>query len=101
MEKAPVAQWLRAGLLSGAWFGSLAEEIFSNINRAQGYKTFFMLNSAKHEILNNQKYKKYQEIQHLSGSYKPRMLFFLFINVKMPTTVIILIFMSRKNFMLS
>ena len=35
------------------------------------------------------------------GSDKPRMLFFLFINVKMPTTVGILTFMSRKNFMLS
>ena len=35
------------------------------------------------------------------GSYKPIMLFFLLINVKMPTVVGILIFMSRKNFMLS
>ena len=38
--------------------------------------------------------KKYQEIQHLSGSDQPRMLFFLLI-------VGILSFMSRKNFMLS
>ena len=30
-----------------------------------------------------------------------KMLFFLLINVKMPTTVGILTFMSRKNFMLS
>ena len=35
----------------------------------------------------------------LSGSYKPRMVFFLLINVKIPTTVGILTIMSRKNFM--
>ena len=34
-----------------------------------------------------------------SDSDKPRMLFFLLINVKMPTIVGILTFMSRKNFM--
>ena len=44
---------------------------------------------------------KYQEIQHFSGSDKPRMLFFLLVNVKMPNFVGILTFMSRKNFMLS
>ena len=41
-----------------------------------------MFNSAEHEILNAHKYKKYQEIQHFSGSDKPRMLFFLLINVE-------------------
>ena len=40
-----------------------------------GYKTFFMLNSIEHEILNAHKYKKYQEIQLFSDSDKPRMLF--------------------------
>ena len=35
------------------------------------------------------------------GSDKPRMLFFLLINVKMPTIVGILTFVSRKNSMLS
>ena len=44
---------------------------------------------------------KYQEIELFSGSDKPLMLFFMFINVKMPTIVGILTFMSRKNFMLS
>ena len=29
----------------------------------RGYKTFLMLNSVEHEILNAYKYKKYQEIQ--------------------------------------
>ena len=42
-----------------------------------------------------------RNIAFLSGSDKPRMLFFLLINVKMPTIVGILTFMSRKNFMLS
>ena len=41
--------------------------------RPRGYKTFFMLNSTEHEI------------------------FFLLINVKMPTIVGILTFMSGKN----
>ena len=35
------------------------------------------------------------------GSDKPRMLFFPLINVKMPTVVGILTFMSRKNFTIS
>ena len=60
-----------------------------------------MLTSAEHEILDTPQNKKYQEIQHVSGSDKPRMLFFLLINVKMPAIVGILTFMSRKNFMLS
>ena len=47
--------------------------------RARGYKTFFMLNSAEHELLDAHKYK--QEIQLFSGSDKPRMLLFLLINV--------------------
>ena len=66
---------------------------------SRGYKTFFMPNSTEHEILNAHKYKKYQEVQLLSGSDKPRLLFFLLIDVKMPTVVGILTFMSRKNFM--
>ena len=32
-------------------------ESFSSHIQAQGYKTFFMLNSAEHEILNAVKYK--------------------------------------------
>ena len=60
------------------------------MTRPRGYKTFF---HAQHEILSA------QEIQHFSGSDTPRMLFFPLINVKMPTIVGILTFMSRKNFM--
>ena len=39
---------------------------------------------------------KYQEIQLFSASDKPRMLFFLLLNVKMPTVFGILTFMDRK-----
>ena len=68
---------------------------------ARGYKTCFMLNSVEHEILNAHKYKKYQEIQLFLDSDKPRMLFFLLINVKMPTIIGILTFMDRKKFILN
>ena len=56
-----------------------------------------MLNSIEHKILIAHKYEN-QEIQHFSGSDKPRMLFFLFMNVKMPTIVGILTFMGRIKF---
>ena len=46
-----------------------------------------MLNLVEHETLNAHKYKKYQEIQLFSDSDMPRMLYFLLINVKMPTIV--------------
>ena len=55
-----------------------------------------MLNSAKHEILNAHKHKISRNAAFL-GSYKPRIIFFLLINVKMPKIVGILTFMSRKN----
>ena len=47
------------------------------------------------------KYINIKKFGFFSGSDKPRMLFFLLINVKMPTIVGILTSMSRKNFMLS
>ena len=40
---------------------------------------------------------KYQDIQHFTGSEKPRMLLFLLMNVKMPTIVGNSTFMSRKK----
>ena len=60
-----------------------------------------MLNSVEHEILNAHKNKNIKKFSFFSGSDKPRMLFFMLINVKMPTIVGILTFMSRKNFMLN
>ena len=62
---------------------------------------FSMLNSAEHEILNAHKYINIKHFSIFSGSYKPRMLFSPLINVKMPTVVGILTFISGKNFMLS
>ena len=44
---------------------------------------------------------KCQEILNFSGSVKPRMLFFLLINVKMPKIVGTLTLMSGENFMFS
>ena len=73
---------------------------FDCLTRPRGYKTFLMLNSIEHEILKARKYKNIKKFGFF-GSDKPRMLFFPLINVKMPTIVGILTFMSRKNFMLS
>ena len=50
-------------------------EFWQRAARPRGYKTFSMLKSVEHEILNAHKYKKYQEIRLLLGSDKPRMLF--------------------------
>ena len=60
-----------------------------------------MLSSVEHVILNAHKCKKYQEIRPFLGPDKHRMLFFPVLNVKMPTIVGILTFMSMKNFMLN
>ena len=60
-----------------------------------------MLNSVEHGILNAHKYKNIKKFSFFSESDNPRMLFFLFTNVKMPTIVGILTFMSRKIFMLN
>ena len=67
----------------------------------RGYKTVFMLNSVEHEVSNTHNNKKYQEIQLHLGSDEPRMLFSPLINVKMPTIVGIVTFMSGENFILS
>ena len=68
--------------------------------RPRGYEKIFMLNSDEREILNVHKCKKYQEIQFSDGTHKHIKLFFLLINVKMPTIIGILTLMSSKNFML-
>ena len=68
--------------------------------RAEGYKTFFMFNAAEHEILNAHKYENNQEMQLFQTQISLEC-FFLLINVKMPTFVGILTFMSRKSFILS
>ena len=55
-----------------------------------------MLNSAVHEILNAHKYKKYQEIHSAFSARISLNAVFLLANVKMPTIVGILTYMSRK-----
>ena len=59
-------------------------------------KLFVLLNSAEHESLNANKYKITENTALLSST-ELIMLFFLFTNVKMPTIVGILAFMSRKK----
>ena len=59
-----------------------------------------MLNSTEHGISTAHKFNISRN-SAVSDSDKPRMLFFLLINVKMPTTVGIFTIMSRKNFMLN
>ena len=58
-----------------------------------------MLNSAEHKILNARKYKHIKKFSIFQAQVEPITLFFLFMNVKMPTIVGILTFMSSKNFM--
>ena len=62
----------------------------------RGYKTFFLLHSTEHEILNAHKYKNIKKSSFFSDSDKRSMLFVLLINVQMPTIVGISTFMSRK-----
>ena len=52
-------------------------------NKALRLKTFSMLNSVEHEILNVHMYKKYQESQHFYGSDTPKMLFspLIYVNI--------------------
>ena len=52
----------------------------SSLSWLRGYKTFFMLNSVEHKILEAHKYKFFKEFGFL-GSDKPGMLFFPLINV--------------------
>ena len=67
---------------------------------ARGYKTFFTLNSTEHEISSalTTKIPANKEFLALSLS---GVVFIMLINVKMPTIVGILTFMSRINFVFS
>ena len=69
--------------------------------RPRGYKKIFLLNAAKQGILNAHKNKNIKKFNFLSDSDKARMLFFLLINVTMPTVVGIFTCISRKNLLLS
>ena len=76
-------------------------EVLTDRSRPQGYKTFFMLNSVEHEILNARKHKNIKKFGSFSAQISLECYFSPLINVKMPTIVGILTFMSRKNFMLN
>ena len=73
------------------------------VSRSRGYKTFFMLSSAKNEILNAHKYKNIKKSSFFQAEISLVLFLMLInvnmptINVKMPTIVGILTFMSRKN----
>ena len=62
--------------------------------------TFFMLNSTEHNISTAHK-KKYRKLNKLFALSISDVLFIMLINVKMPTIVSILTFMSRINFVFS
>ena len=60
-----------------------------------------MLNSFEHEILNAHKYKNIKKFGLFSAQISLECYFFPLLNVKMPTTVGILTFYERENFILS
>ena len=60
-----------------------------------------MLNSAENEICSAYKKLNTTNLNFFSCKAELNMKFFLLINIKMPTFVGILIFISRKNFMLN
>ena len=69
--------------------------------RAWGYKTFFMLNSAENEICSAYEKLNTSNLNFLPAQQNWAWNFFLLINIKMPSTVGILISISRKNVMLN
>ena len=72
-------------------------------SRPRGYKTFIMLNSNEHEIqlLIKAKIPTNEEVSCFKSLRSSDIVFIMLINIKMPTIVGILTFMSRINFMLS
>ena len=66
-----------------------------------GYKTFIMLNSTEDEISTPHKKLKYRQMKMFLALSLSDNVFIMLINVKMPTIVGILTFMSRKIFVLS
>ena len=64
--------------------GPADQDLTNRAIRPQGYKTFFVLSLVEHKILNAHKDKNIKKFS-FSDSDKRRMLFFLLINVKMPS----------------
>ena len=71
----------------------------SDTNWPRGYKTFFMLNSAEH--VSTAHSLKYRQTKKFLGLCLSAVVFIMLMNVKMPTIIGILTFMSRINFVLS
>ena len=69
--------------------------------RSRGYKTFFKLNSTEHEISTAHKKIKYRQMKKFRPLSLSDVVIVMLINVKMPTIVGILTFMSRIAFVLS
>ena len=65
----------------------------------RGYKTFFMLNSAEHEIFHANKSQITNNCKFFLAKHDMKTS--LLINMKMPTIVGIFIFIIRENFMLN
>ena len=63
-------------------------QLVKYIIRPRGHKTFYVLNSAEHETLSARKYKNIEKLSFFSSSDKPIILFFVLMNVKMPTIVV-------------
>ena len=72
----------------------------NNMIRPQGYKTFFVFSSAKHEISTAHKTKMLKTLIFFAFKLSD-LVFIMLLNFKMPTIVGILTFMSRINFVLS
>ena len=60
-----------------------------------------MLNSNEHEISTAHKILKYRQMKKFLALSPSNVVFIMLLNVKMPTVVGILTFMSRINFLLS
>ena len=71
------------------------------MNWPRGYKTFFMLKLTEHEISTAHKNFKNRQIKKFIALSLSDVVFIMLINVKMPTIVGILTFMSRIKFVLS
>ena len=77
-------------------------------SRPRDYKTFFMPNSTGHEIscstqlsMNAHKKLKYRQLENFFALSLSDVVFIMLINVKIPTIVGILTFMSRIHLVLS
>ena len=91
----PKTHW-RASISS-----SLGHGVGCAVSWPWGYKTCFVFNSTEHESSTAHKKTKTPTNKETSCLSRSSVIFIMLINVKMPTIVGILIFMSKMNFVLS